>query len=79
MSYLALYFDINFPETYQIIKEQDYIRRIAERVPYSREDTKEKVAYTVKKTGRKDAGSAMKAAGIERVTIQNAFLKALLR
>lgn len=48
MSYLALYFDINFPETYQIIKEQDYIRRIAERVPYSREDTKEKVAYTVK-------------------------------
>ena len=49
MSYLALYFDINFLETYQIIKEQDYIRRIAERVPYSREDTKEKVAYTVKK------------------------------
>ena len=36
MSYLALYFDINFPETYQIIKEQDYIRRIPERVPYSR-------------------------------------------
>ena len=53
MSYLALYFDINFPETYQIIKEQDYIRRIAERVPYSREDTKEKVAYTVKKLEEK--------------------------
>ena len=53
MSYLALYFDINFLETYQIIKEQDYIRRIAERVPYSREDTKEKVAYTVKKLEEK--------------------------
>ena len=53
MSYLALYFDINFPETYQIIKEQDYIRRIADRVPYSREDTKEKVAYTVKKLEEK--------------------------
>jgi len=53
MSYLALYFDINFPETYQIIKEQNYIRRIAERVPYSREDTKEKVAYTVKKLEEK--------------------------
>ena len=56
MSYLALYFDINFPETYQIIKEQDYIRRIAERVPYSREDTKEKVAYTVKKLEEKMDG-----------------------
>ena len=47
MSYLALYFDINFPETYQIIRENNYIDRIAARVPYSREDTKEKVAHLV--------------------------------
>lgn len=72
MSYLALYFDINFPETYQIIKEQDYIRRIAERVPYSREDTKEKVAYIVK-NWKKRCRFSHEAAGIERVTIQNAF------
>ena len=47
MSYLALYFDINFPETYQIIRENNYIYRIAARVSYSREDTKEKVAHLV--------------------------------
>ncbi len=47
VSYLALYFDINFPETWQIIRENNYIDRIAARVPYSREDTKEKVAYLV--------------------------------
>lgn len=47
MSYLALYFDINFPETWQIIRENHYIDRIAARVPYSREDTKEKVAHLV--------------------------------
>ena len=47
MSYLALYFDINFPETYQIIRENNYIDRIAARVSYSREDTKEKVAHLV--------------------------------
>lgn len=45
VSYLALYFDINFPETWQIIRENHYIDRIAARVPYSREDTKEKVAH----------------------------------
>ena len=47
MSYLALYFDINFPETYQIIRENNYIDRIAARVSYSREDTKEKVTHLV--------------------------------
>lgn len=47
VSYLALYFDINFPETWQIIRENHYIDRIAARVPYSREDTKEKVAHLV--------------------------------
>lgn len=48
MSYLALYFDINFRETWEIIRENNYIDRIAARVPYSREDTKEKVACLVK-------------------------------
>ena len=47
MSYLAQYYDINFPETYQIIRENNYIDRIAARVSYSREDTKEKVAHLV--------------------------------
>ena len=47
VSYLALYFDINFLETWQIIRENNYIDRMAARVPYSRKDTKEKVAYLV--------------------------------
>lgn len=56
ISYLALYFDVNFPETYQIIREHNYIHRMADRVPYSREDTREKVAYLVKALDEKIVG-----------------------
>lgn len=53
VSYLALYFDINFPETWQIIRENHYIDRIAARVPYSREGYKRK--------GRSSGGSSASA------------------
>lgn len=47
VSYLAQYYDINFPETYQIIREQNYLRRIADRLHYEEKDTSEKVEYLV--------------------------------
>lgn len=53
VSYLALYFDVNFQETYDIIKENDYIRRIADRVQYKNQDTQEKINLLVGKLERK--------------------------
>lgn len=43
VSYVAYIYDINFKETLQIIKEQDYISRIIHRIPYSNEDTAAKM------------------------------------
>lgn len=48
VSYLAMYFDVNFPETFQIIRENQYIRRIADRIHYEDKDTAEKMEILVK-------------------------------
>ena len=43
VSYLAQYYDINFPETCEIIEEEDYITRIAGRLTYQEQDTRTKL------------------------------------
>lgn len=43
VSYLAQYYDINFPETCEIIEEEDYITRIAGRLTYQEQDTRTKI------------------------------------
>ena len=43
VSYIAYFFDINFRETFQIIKENDYVNRIIDRVPYTNPDTRGKM------------------------------------
>lgn len=43
VSYIAYFFDINFPETWSLIRENDYIDRIIDRIPYSNPDTKQKM------------------------------------
>ena len=43
VSYLAQYYDINFPETCEIIEEEDFITRIAGRLTYPERDTREKI------------------------------------
>lgn len=40
VSYLAYFYDINFRETFAIIEEEDYVRRIIARVPYTNPKTK---------------------------------------
>jgi putative nucleotidyltransferase with HDIG domain len=41
VSYIAYFFDINFRETFQIIKENDFVNRIINRIPYSNPDTRD--------------------------------------
>lgn len=48
VSYLAQYYDINFSQTYEIMKEQAYVRKIAYRVPYALPETREKIDILVK-------------------------------
>lgn len=43
VSYIAQYYDINFPETCEIIEEKNYITRIAERISYKEQDTRDKI------------------------------------
>ncbi len=43
ISYIAYFFDINFRETFQIIKENDFVNRIIDRIPYSNPDSREKM------------------------------------
>lgn len=43
VSYIAYIYDINFKETLQIIREKNYIPRIAARIPCSNEDTAKKM------------------------------------
>ncbi|MDD7391083.1 MAG: HD domain-containing protein [Lachnospiraceae bacterium] len=43
VSYIAYIYDINFRETLQIIREQNYIPRIIARIPCTNEDTAEKM------------------------------------
>lgn len=44
VSYVGYFFDINFPETYEIIKQENYVERIIDRIPYSNPDTVKKMA-----------------------------------
>lgn len=43
VSYIAYFFDINFKETFEIIREKNYVDRIIDRIPYSNPDTLEKM------------------------------------
>ena len=43
ISYIAQYYDINFSETYEIMREHDYVKRIMDRVPYALPKTQEKM------------------------------------
>lgn len=43
VSYIAYFFDINFPQTAQIILENDYVSQIIDRIPYSNQDTQNKM------------------------------------
>lgn len=43
VSYVAYFFDINFPETFSIIQERDYAARIIHRIPYKNPDTRIKM------------------------------------
>ena len=45
ISYIAQYYDVNFPQTYMIMKEEDYIARIVNRLTYTQADTAEKMKY----------------------------------
>lgn len=43
VSYVAQYYDVYFPETWEIIKEKNYIRRIVERLHYKDPETSRKM------------------------------------
>ena len=43
VSYLGYVFDLNYPASFQYIKEKDYINKIIDRVPYSNPDTEKKM------------------------------------
>ena len=43
VSYVAQYYDLNFKETWQIMKENNYISRIINRLDYPDKDTGEKM------------------------------------
>lgn len=46
-SYLAQYYDVNFPETFVIMKEENYIPRIAYRLDYPEKETAVKIEKIV--------------------------------
>ncbi len=43
VSYIAYFFDINFPETFSLIEEEKYVQRIIARIPYGNPDTAKKM------------------------------------
>lgn len=43
VSYVVQYYDLNFKETWQIMKEENYISRIIKRLDYKDKDTREKM------------------------------------
>lgn len=45
VSYIAYFFDINFKESFQIIEENDFVSKTIHRIPYSNQDTKEKMEH----------------------------------
>ena len=40
VSYLAYFYDLNFRESMDIVEENDYVRRIIHRIPYTEPNTK---------------------------------------
>ena len=52
ISYVAQYYDVNFPATFSIMQEENYIRRIVERIPYTAPDTAEKMRVLLEKMER---------------------------
>lgn len=47
VSYIAYFFDINFPASAAFILEEDFVRRVAERIPYTHPDTAQKMEELV--------------------------------
>lgn len=47
-SYVAQLYDVNFPETFAIIRENDYVRRVAERLDYKDAGTAQRMKELVK-------------------------------
>ena len=43
ISYLGYIFDLNYPASFQYIKEKDYMNKIIDRVPYTNPDTQKKM------------------------------------
>ena len=58
LSYLAYFFDINFAETLDIIREQRYAERIALRIPYTNPDTAGKMKLVRETLNRLLSGDA---------------------
>lgn len=50
VSYIAQYYDLNFPETWEIMKEKNYIRRIVNRLSYENPETAEKMEQLIRET-----------------------------
>lgn len=60
VSYVAQYYDLNFPETWEIMNEKNYIRRIVERLHYEDADTAEKMEKLTQEMERYGAEKAGK-------------------
>lgn len=43
VSYIAYFFDINYPKTSEIILENHYVERIIQRIPYGSRETEQKM------------------------------------
>lgn len=52
VSYLAYFFDINYAVSFEIIKENDYLRKLVGRIPYSNPATAEKMERMEKELER---------------------------
>ena len=48
VSYIVQYYDLNFKESWEILREKNYISRIADRLDYAEEDTRKKIQLLVK-------------------------------
>lgn len=44
VSYMAYFHDLNFRESWDIVKEKNYVSKMVQRIPYSNQDTREKMA-----------------------------------
>lgn len=43
VSYLAYFFDINFKVSFEMIREEQYVSRLVERIPYANPETAEQM------------------------------------